>query len=178
MKKTLISLLCALCVMLTLFPARMSAADSESVPEASVTFTFADSGVTASDESAGGYEIDGTFLTVTAAGTYAVTGSCSEGNVIVKKGVTGVVLVLDDLTLACSTTAPLLCKKSTGVTLWLDGDSTLTENEDVSTEETNSDFEGAAVKVNSESASLLIKGTGSLTADGSACKNAIKAGST
>ncbi|MBR0281190.1 MAG: carbohydrate-binding domain-containing protein [Oscillibacter sp.] len=170
-------------LLLTLFPARMSAADSESVPSASVTFTFTDSGVTASDESASGYEIDGASLTITAAGTYAVTGSCSEGNVTVKKSVTGVILILDNLTLACSTTAPLLCKKSTGVTLWLNGDSALTDNENPDDENSEDAtvadaFEGAAVKVNSESASLLIKGSGSLTADGSACKNGIKAGST
>ena len=143
------ALLIALAVLLGLFPAGY-AADDESAPTASVTFTFTDSGVTASDESASGYEIDGTFLTVTAAGTYAVTGACSEGNITVKKGVTGVVLVLDDLTLACSSSAPLLCKKSTGVTLWLNGASVLTDNENPddenSEDETVADaFEGAAV---------------------------------
>ena len=164
-------------ILLGLFPAR-ALAGNDAAPTPSVTFTFTDSGVTASSGSASGFSIDGAALTISAAGTYALTGSCSEGNVTVAKGVTGVVLLLDSLTLACSTTAPLLCKKSAGVTLWLKGSSTLTDNEDASAEDTNSDFEGAAVKVNSESASLLIKGEGSLTADGSACKNGIKAGST
>ena len=171
------ALLTVCAILLAMFPTRVLA-DSGAAPTPSVTFTFTDSGVTALSGSASGFSIDGASLTISAAGTYALTGSCSEGNVTVAKGVTGVVLVLSSLTLSCSTTAPLLCKKGAGVTLWLNGASTLTDNEDASTEDTNSDFEGAAVKVKSEGASLTIRGTGSLTADGSACKNGIKAGAT
>ncbi|MBQ7682736.1 MAG: carbohydrate-binding domain-containing protein, partial [Oscillibacter sp.] len=175
------AVLTALALLLTLLPLR-AAADDESAPTASATFTFTDSGVTASDSAYDDW-ISGTALTISAAGTYAVTGTCSEGSVTVARGLTGVVLVLDALTLSCSTSAPLLCKKSTGVTLWLSGASTLTDNENPD-DETSEDatvadaFEGAAVKVNSDGAALTIRGTGSLTADGSACKNGIKAGAT
>ncbi|MBQ1686269.1 MAG: carbohydrate-binding domain-containing protein, partial [Ruminococcus sp.] len=79
--------------------------------EQSAVLTFSDSGIT--ETSAGsGYTIDGTTLTITTAGTYRISGSCSEGAVIVGKGLSSVTLVLDNLTLASSTTAPIVVKKS------------------------------------------------------------------
>ena len=154
---------------------------SAAAPTADVTFTFSDSGITVSDPSDhGGYKTDGTTLTITAAGTYSVTGSCSEGSIEVKKEVTGVTLILDDLTLTSSTTAPLVCKGSTDTVLYLTGNSTLTNKEDPANEDSTDEavadaFEGAAVKVK-KNASLTIRGDGTLNADGSACKNGIKGG--
>lgn len=149
--------------------------------ESGATLTFTDSGIT--ETVAGtGYSISGTTLSITAAGTYTVTGSCAEGCIVVKKGVTGVTLILKDLSLSCSTTAPLACNKTTGVTLDIEGTVTLTDKEDPANE-TSADatvadaFEGAAIKVKS-GASLTITGSGTLTADGSACKNGIKGGAT
>ena len=173
------AVLTALAMLLGLFPTWTAAADTAPTPK--VTFTFTDSGITADSSTATGYSIDGTTLTISASGTYGVTGSCSEGSIVIKASTTGVKLVMADLTLSCSSSAPLLCKKASGVTLWLSGTSTLTDNENPededSTDETVADaFEGAAIKVNKDGASLLIKGSGSLTADGSSCKNSIKAG--
>ena len=143
---------------------------------AAVTLTFGNNGVTASSDSATGFKASGTELTINEPGTYVVTGSCSEGNVKVKKGTTGVTLVLRDLNLACSTTAPVAINKDNGdTTVRIEGSVVLADNEDAATEETNADFEGAALKVKSGS-NLTISGTGTLTADGSACKNAIKGG--
>ncbi len=139
------------------------------------TITFSDSGITY-EGSGEGYEIDGTALTITAAGTYTVTGSCSEGSITVKKGVTDVYLIMDDLTLSSSTTAPFSVKKTCEVTLELSGTSTLTDAEDATTEDTNEDFEGAAIKVKSGS-TLTITGSGTLNIDASDCKNGIKGGS-
>ena len=65
-----------------LFTGTAAAADTAS----DVTFTFTDSGVTASGGSAEGYQISGTDLTINAAGTYTVTGSCADGTITVKKG--------------------------------------------------------------------------------------------
>lgn len=161
-----------------LFTGTAAAADTAS----DVTFTFSDAGITVSDESAEGYKISGTDLTINAAGTYTVTGSCADGTITVKKGTAGVTLVLSDLTLTSSTSAPLSCNKETGVTLVVTGTNTLTDAEDPAAEESTDEavadaFEGAAVKVKA-GAALTITGTGTLNADGSACKNAIKGGST
>lgn len=141
------------------------------------TFTFTNSGITASNTSGSGYKIEGTALTINEAGTYTITGSCSEGSVKVKKETTGVTLILKDLTLTSSTTAPISLNKSTETTIQIVGTVTLTDKEDVTTEDTNEDFEGACIKVKS-GATLLINGTGTLNIDGTSCKNGIKGGAT
>lgn len=89
-----------------------SAADSA---KDGVSISFSNDGITAADSS--GLSIDGTSLTITAAGTYLLSGSCEDGSVKVQKGTTGVVLVLDGLTLSSQTTAPIICAKSTEVTI-------------------------------------------------------------
>lgn len=83
--------------------------------EDDISIRFSNDGITAADDS--GLSIDGTSLTITAAGTYLLSGSCEDGSVKVHKGTTGVVLVLDGLTLSSQTTAPLICAKSTEVTI-------------------------------------------------------------
>lgn len=148
-----------------LLPACISASDNSNV------FTFSDTAVTAADEGSG-YEIDGADLTISAAGTYTLTGSCAQGSVTVKKEVTGVTLVLDGLTLTSSETAPISCSKSSSVTIDALGENTLTNTEDVSTEETSDAFEGAAIKVK-RGASLFLTGSGTLNVEGT-CKNGIK----
>ena len=143
------------------------------------SFTFTETGIVAMTDE-GGYKIDGTELTISASGTYVISGECAEGNIKVKKGTTDVVLILDSLTLTSSTTAPLSVNKTAEATIILKGDSVLTDKEDpaneTSTDEAVADaFEGAAIKVKA-GASLTITGDGTLTADGSSCKNAIKGG--
>ena len=83
---------------------------------ADTAFTFTDSSITADGESTG-YEIDGTHLKIESSGTYLLSGSCSDGSVEVKKGTTGVTLILDGLELESSDTAPVSCNKSTEVTI-------------------------------------------------------------
>lgn len=83
--------------------------------EDGISIRFSNDGITAADDS--GLSIDGTSLTITAAGTYLLSGSCEDGSVKVQKGTTGVVLMLDGLTLSSQTTAPLICAKSTEVTI-------------------------------------------------------------
>ena len=80
-----------------------------------VSISFSNDGITAADSS--GLSIDGTSLTITASGTYLLSGSCEDGSVKVQKSTTGVVLVLDGLTLSSQTTAPIICAKSTEVTI-------------------------------------------------------------
>ena len=83
--------------------------------ENGISIRFSNDGITAAGDS--GLSIDGTSLTITAAGTYLLSGSCEDGSVKVQKGTTGVALVLDGLTLSSQTTAPLICAKSTEVTI-------------------------------------------------------------
>jgi hypothetical protein len=141
------------------------------------TFTFSENKIEASDGSAGGYKIEGTSLTINEAGTYVITGSCPQGSIKVKKETTGVILVLKDLTLSCSDSAPVVCNKSTGTVIQVEGTVTLADKENINEEETNADFEGACIKVKS-GASLVISGDGTLNIDGSVCKNGIKGAAT
>ena len=148
----------------------------------SAKFSFSDTGI-AVEETEGasaGYSISGTTLTITKAGTYDISGSCKEGAIEVKKGSADVVLVLDGLDLACSTTAPLVVKKGSTVSIHLADKttSTLTDNEGPSTEDSNEDFEGAALKVKSDatsSSSVTFCGGGDLNVVANA-KNGIKGG--
>ena len=139
---------------------------------ADAALTFSDTAITASGDTAG-IEIDGTDLTITAAGTYELTGSCADGSVTVKKGTAGVTLILNGLTLTSTDSAALSCNKDTQVTLQVQGTNTLTDAEDIANEASD-DFDGAAVKVKS-GASLDITGTGTLTVNGD-CKNGVKGG--
>lgn len=131
--------------------------------------------------SGSGYIITGTSLEITKAGTYRIKGSSNEGNIEVKKGVTGVTLILDNLTLASSKTAPIIIKKEgASATIRSVGISTITDNENPD-DETSSNpelakaFEGAGIKVNSTS-SLTFTGTGTINVYGRA-KNGVKGGS-
>lgn len=94
--------------------AKTNAASADSAKDG-VSISFSNDGITAADDS--GLSIDGTSLTITASGTYLLSGSCENGSVKVQKGTIGVVLVLDGLTLSSQTTAPIICAKSTEVTI-------------------------------------------------------------
>lgn len=185
MTKKFLSILLALSLVLT-FTVSAAAATTDDTSSVGVTveqsaaLTFSNSGIT--ETSAGsGYTIDGTTLTITTAGTYRISGSCSEGAVIVSKGLSNVTLILDNLTLASSATAPVVVKKSATANIHLVGTSTLTDNEDPANE-TSTDttiaeaFEGAAVKVKSGSA-VTFCGDGNLNVVANA-KNGIKGGAT
>ena len=184
MTKKFLSIILALALVFTFIitttAATIDTTASGVLVDQSAELTFSDSAIT--ETSAGsGYTIDGTTLTITAAGTYRIGGSCTEGAIIVSKGLSSVTLILDDLTLASLTTAPIVVKKNATVNIHLEGTSTLTDNEDPANE-TSSDatvadaFEGAAVKVKSGS-SVTFCGSGNLNVVANA-KNGIKGGST
>ena len=184
MTKRILSLILATMLVLTLTLPTMAAsvdtADTAAVAEQSAELTFSNSGITET-QAGSGYNIDGTTLTITTAGTYRIGGSCTEGAIIVSKGLSNVTLILDDLTLASSTTAPIVVKKSATVNIHLEGTSTLTDNEDpaneTSTDTTVADaFEGAAIKVKSGSC-VTFCGDGDLNIVANA-KNGIKGGAT
>ena len=116
-------------------------------------------------------------VTIKESGTYIITGTCSDGNIKVKKGTTGVVLILKDLDLTSTTGATLSVNKGAEAKIIVSGSVKLTDNEDPadenSTDATVADaFDGAAIKVKS-GASAYLTGAGTLTVNGSA-KNGVK----
>ncbi len=108
---------------------------------------------------------------ITSAGTYIITGTCTDGNIAVKKGTTGVVLILKDLDLTSTTGATVSLNKGTEVKVLIEGTVTLTDAEDIANEDSD-DFDGAALKAKAGS-SVVIGGSGTLNVNGS-CKNGIK----
>ena len=112
-------------------------------------------------------------------GTYVVTGTSSDGNITVKKGTTGVVLVLEDLDLTSTTGATVAVNKEAQVKIIISGNVTLTDAENPD-DENSADaavadaFDGAAMKFKANS-QVYITGDGVLTINGSA-KNGIKTG--
>ena len=122
---------------------------------------------------------DDSLVTIKSSGTYVVTGSSSDGNITVKKGTTGVVLVLDDLDLTSTTGATVSVNKEAEVKIIISGTVTLTDNENPddenSTDEAVADaFDGAALKAKANS-QVYVTGDGTLVIHGNA-KNGIKAG--
>ncbi len=140
------------------------------------TITFTDTAVTASN--AAGLKINGTALTIDNAGTYLLTGQCSDGSVKVAKDTTGVTLVLDGLNLASKTTAPIVCGKSSQVTIEAaeSTESTLQDSENNAEDSGNADAENAVIKCKDGSqVTLTGSGTLNILAQG---KNGIKSGAT
>ena len=118
-------------------------------------------------------------VTISESGTYIVSGSASDGNITVKKGTTGVVLILEDLNLTSTTGATVSVNKDSEVQIVVSGSVSLTDAENPADEtsedtETADAYDGAAIKVKSGS-SVYLTGDGALTVNGSA-KNGIKTG--
>lgn len=168
-------------MLLALLPARVWAAESTAYDtDGATAFTFTDIAITAKDGDCTGYDIDGTALTIEAAGTYIVSGSCQSGSITVKKGVTGVTLVLSGLTLTADGTAAIACNKSSGVTIVAqDGTANIlsdteTNNNDSYPDNTNA--ENAVIKCK-DGSQVTLCGSGSLTVNATG-KNGIKSGAT
>lgn len=179
MKKNLPRLL-ALCLALAIPLGRVSAAEPELSTEGATSFVFSEDGITAQDGLYTAYQIKGTALTIQGAGTYLVSGSCSDGSITVKKGTTGVTLILSGLDLTSQTTAPIACNKSTGVTL-VAAAGTVNTLADTSanndeTNPDNADAENAVLKCK-DGSQVLLCGTGELTIRANG-KNGIKSGAT
>ena len=164
-KKKLLAALLASALAAGMLPTSACAASHYTTANATLV-TLTDSSATAKGKYTG-YEIDGTDVSITAAGTYVFSGDCDNGSITVKKGVTGVTIVLNGLTLTNDDSAAITLNKTAEASLIAAAGTTNT----VADTEGSSD-ENAAVKVKS-GASLSIGGTGTLTVDGNA-KNGIK----
>ena len=139
-----------------------------------ISIRFSNDGITAADDS--GLSIDGTSLTINATGTYLLSGNCEDGSVKVQKGTTGVVLVLDGLTLSSQTTAPMICAKSTEVTIKAAAGTvnTLSDTEANNDGSEDSNTENAVIKCN-DGSQVVLCGTGELILRANG-KNGIKSG--
>lgn len=177
LKKRAIQLAAVLLSLAVLLPSVPAAFASQSAAEGTAV-VFSESGITATGES--GLSIDGATLTIEQAGTYVLSGTCSDGSVKVKKGVTGVTLVLSGLDLTSSTTAPITCGKSSGVTI-LAAEGTENALTDAAANNgdnypDNADAENAVIKCK-DGSQVTIGGTGTLTVTANG-KNGIKSGAT
>lgn len=165
MKKKLLAALLASALAAGLLPTSACAASDYTTANATLV-TLTDSSATAKGKYTG-YEIDGTDVSITAAGTYVFSGDCDNGSITVKKGVTGVTIVLNGLTLTNADSAAITLNKTAEASLIAAAGTTNTVADTAGANDEN-----AAVKVKS-GASLSISGTGALTVDGNA-KNGIK----
>ena len=139
-------------------------ADMEA-PDVSGATTITLSGQSAAVTSTGAEVTDG-VVTITAGGTYVVTGTMTEGRILVNAPKEEVTLVLQDASITCSTGSPLYVYKSKATTLYLpEGTaSTLTDGTDYTFSDSYSSAEEEEPNACLYSKSdLVIAGSGSLT---------------
>lgn len=166
MKKRILSIILAASMSAMLLPSVACAASGSYTEQNATLIEFSDGSVTAAGAYSG-YEIDGTAISITEAGTYVLSGACADGSVTVKREVTGVTLVLDGLDLTSTTTSPITINKSAEATLLAAAGS-----ENTVADSADANDESAAIKVKT-GGTLTLGGTGSLTVDGN-YKNGIK----
>lgn len=172
-----LALITALFAVMSCIPTALAA---EYQANGATYFTFTDGGITVSEGTYDGYKIEGTSLTINDSGTYALSGSCNDGSVKVKKGTTGVTLVLSGLTLTSSTTAPIACNKSTEVRIIVASGSVNALTDSAKNNDDNypdnTDAENAVIKCK-DGSQVTLSGSGTLniTANG---KSGIKSGAT
>lgn len=132
----------------------------------------------AASVSGSGCEADGTALTVSESGVYRLSGSCTDGSVTIKKGTTDVTLILDNLTLTSTDTAPITCGKSSQVTIEAAAGTVNalsdSEQNNGDTYPANENAENAVLKCK-DGSQVTLCGTGSLTLTANG-KNGIKSG--
>ena len=134
-------------------------------PDVSGATTIALSGQSATATGTGAEVTDG-VVTITAGGTYVVTGTMTEGRILVNAPKEEVTLVLQDAAITCSTGSPLYVYKSKATTLYLpEGTaSTLTDGTDYTFSDSYSSAEEEEPNACLYSKSdLIIAGSGSLT---------------
>ncbi len=109
-------------------------------------------------------KVDGDTVTISAAGTYRLSGSLSDGQVVVAAGEEDVVrIVLDGATISSSTGSPFVVQSANEAIVFLE-DGTSNSLTDASTyADTAEDAPNAALY---SMADLTIAGTGSLAVDG------------
>ena len=167
------ALLCAFVCVLLALPALPAAAERYE----GTSIVFYDDEI-AAENGTNGYSAEGTQLTISAPGTYIVSGSCKNGSIKVKKNIQDVTIVLNGLTLKSEDGAAVCGGKSSRVTLTAAAG---TKNTLSDTEKNNSDnhtenenAENAVIKCK-DGAQLTVNGDGEIIINASG-KNGIKTG--
>ena len=167
------ALLCAFVCVLLALPALPAAAEQYE----GTSIVFYDDKIEA-ENGTDGYSAEGTQLTISAPGTYIVSGSCKNGSIKVKKNIQDVTIVLNGLTLKSEDSAAVCVGKSSRVTLTAAAG---TKNTLSDTEKNNSDnytenenAENAVIKCK-DGAQLTVNGGGEIIINASG-KNGIKTG--
>ncbi|WP_138294656.1 carbohydrate-binding domain-containing protein [Clostridium sp. BSD2780061688st1 E8] len=118
---------------------------------------------TAASVSGAGVSVSGNCVTITSPGTYVLTGTLEEGQLIVDAGKEDVVrLVLNGVSMHCSTSSPLYAKQAgkTVVSLAPGTENTLSDGSDYVFPDAESDEPNATLFCKDD---LTLNGTGSLT---------------
>lgn len=182
-----LSLMCGLCACTAAPTDTGASAQTDELSDAQETTTSSVSDGTetiiqftdeAASVSGSGCEADGTALTVSESGVYRLSGSCADGSVTIKKGTTDVTLILDNLTLTSTDTAPITCGKSSQVTIEAAAGTVNalsdSEQNNGDTYPANENAENAVLKCK-DGSQVTLCGTGSLTLTANG-KNGIKSG--
>ena len=121
-------------------------------------------GASAAAGSAAGVKVDGDTVTITAAGTYRLSGALSDGKVVIAAGEEDVVrVILDGVTLASSTGSPFVVQSANEAILFLDDGSTNSIKDAATYADQGTDAPNAALY---SMADLTLAGTGSLEVTG------------
>ncbi len=118
------------------------------------------------EKSASGVTFDNGVLTISAAGTYALSGELTNGQVVVEAGKEdGVRLILNGVALTCENSAPLYVKQADQVILTLaeGSENTVTDGTEYVFADETEDEPNAAVFSKDD---LIINGAGTLTVRG------------
>lgn len=113
--------------------------------------------------SGNGATVTNNTITISSGGTYEITGTSSDAQIIVdSSSEENVYLVLNNVNLTCSDSAPLYVKAAKNTIIFLpDGtENTITDSESYTFEDTSTDEPNAAIFSKDD---LTIKGSGSLT---------------
>ena len=131
---------------------------------AEVPVTLKDGASTVADSGSGAVKVDGDTVTITAAGTYRLTGALTDGKVVVAAGEEDVLrVILDGVTLASSAGSPMVVQSANEAILFLEEGSTNSIKDAATYTDQGTDAPNAALY---SMADLTIAGPGSLEVDG------------
>lgn len=124
--------------------------------------------------------IDGSTLTITSGGSYSISGTLEDGQIIVDCSDSDKVnIILNGVDISCSSTSPIYVNNAdkTIITLADSSDNTITDSRNAKTDDdTDKDISGSAIYSKDD---LTINGNGNLTLTGNynngiVCKNDLK----